>query len=480
MNAAQSAVAVPGPTFLQLNNLESPAPRQKLVSISEVGVAVGYSTEELLARLEQQRSSARPAEPASTECLDDTAGNLVPAFQDLQSQQAERGRLLARRRFQRGSVELKGDKWVAQWREDELRPGTNEPYRVHHKKIIGTKKDFPTKRLAQRELDRLLADVNNPTYQPAVAITFAEFAAQWKANVLSHMAPSTQSSETSRLNNLLAFFNAFRLRDIQPQTVQSFVTSCCESGTSPKTIRNAVMTLRSMWKTAKTWGHVTHDVFEGLRLPELEESEQPYFTLEQMQQIINAAQEPYQTMYWLAAETGMRAGEVCGLQWPDVQQGYVTVVRSVWRNKKKSPKTRTSKRSFAISPELQARLEGIRQPSGYVFQSRNDTPRIANDIQKRHLVPLLKRLGLPQAGWHAFRHGNETIMDRGLEQPIPVALRLARLGHSDTRMMVNYSHVVSEDDRGVAAELGRLLAPKSEVLERFVADEEKGLDAAIV
>lgn len=178
----------------------------------------------------------------------------------------------------------------------------------------------------------------------------------------------------------------------------------------------------------------------------------------------------------MAAETGLRSGELCGLQWPDVKQGYIDVVRSVWRGAKQSVKTPTGVRSFAISPELQARLESMREQSGYVFHSKSGTPWIANDIQKRHLVPLLKRLGLAQAGFHAFRHGNETIQD-GLSTPI--ALRLARLGHADTRMMVNYSHVVSADDRQLAAELGRMLAPNSNViLERFGATNENDLNAA--
>jgi len=288
------------------------------------------------------------------------------------------------------------------------------------------------------------------------------------------MKPSYQSSEKSRLKHQLCFFEAFVLRDIQPQTVQSFGST---SKAPAKTVRNAVMTLRSMWSTVKAWGYVTHDPFEGLRLPVLEKKEQPYFAVEQMRQIINAETDPKRhTLYWLAAETGMRAGELCGLQWPDVKQGYVDVVRSVWRGAKQSVKTPTSVRSFAISPELQQRLGSMREPSGYVFHSKNGTPWIADDIQKRHLVPLLKRLGLPQAGFHAFRHGNETIMDR---QSTPVALRLSRLGHADTRMMVNYSHVVSEDDRQLAAELGRMLAPNSGgILERFGAINENALDAA--
>lgn len=179
--------------------------------------------------------------------------------QDLQNQQAK-GNLLARRRFQRGTISPRGDKWVAQWREDEIRPGVDTPYRIRRKRVIGDKKDFPTKRLAQRELDRILAEVNNPAYRPAIAITFAEFAEQWQSKVLSQLKPSYQSSERSRLKHQLCFFDAFALRDIQPQTVQTFVSTCKANA---KTVRNAVMTLRSMWKSAKAWGYVTMTRLKG-------------------------------------------------------------------------------------------------------------------------------------------------------------------------------------------------------------------------
>jgi len=406
------------------------------------------------------------------------AAVVVSPAQDLQNQQAERGRLLSRRRFQKGSLELRGKqnpKWVAQWREDELRPGMTAPYRVRRKRIIGTKAEFPTRRLAQRELERVLAEVNNPQYRPAVSITFAEFAEQWRTRVLPQLKPSTQSTTRSQLKNQLAYFDGFNLREIQPAVMQTFVTTC---KASPKTIRNAVMTLRSMWSTAKAWGYVTHDPFDGLRLPLLEKQEQPYFTAKQMRRIIRRAEEPYQTLYWLAAETGLRAGELAGLQWDDVKSGYIEVRRSVWGGKAQSPKTVNGTRTFAISAELQTRLESKRKPEGYVFATRNGTPWNMNDVQKRHLIPLLKKLAMKQAGFHSFRHGNETVMD-GLRTP--VALRLGRLGHGDTRMMMHYSHVISADDRQLASEFGRMLAPTSpSVLERFGATKQNGLDASNV
>ena len=46
--------------------------------------------------------------------------------------------------------------------------------------------------------------------------------------------------------------------------------------------------------------------------------------MEQMVRIIAAASEPYKTFFWLAAETGMRCGELCGLRWPDVNWSAVS------------------------------------------------------------------------------------------------------------------------------------------------------------
>jgi len=51
----------------------------------------------------------------------------------------------------------------------------------------------------------------------------------------------------------------------------------------------------------------------------------------------------------------------------------------------------------------------------------------------------------------------------GLEK-VPTAVRLARMGHSDPRMLETYDHVASEDGRLFAAKMGQLLAPRDNLL----------------
>lgn len=43
---------------------------------------------------------------------------------------------------------------------------------------------------------------------------------------------------------------------------------------------------------------------------------------------------------------------------------------------------------------------------------------------------------------------------------VPVAVRMDRMGHSDARMMLNYTHLSSEDGRVFASKLGRMLEPQ--------------------
>src|SRR2546430_13335667 len=62
---------------------------------------------------------------------------------------------MARKRYQKGQLWLEQDGWHGRWREDVIVNGVRRRPRRHG--IIGTLKDCPTKRLAQRALDAHIA-----------------------------------------------------------------------------------------------------------------------------------------------------------------------------------------------------------------------------------------------------------------------------------------------------------------------------------
>jgi integrase len=373
-----------------------------------------------------------------------------------QSLQAEREKLM-RRRFQTGSIVRRGKSWEFRWREDEI-DGSGKRKRVERRQVFATTRDHPTLRLASRDPFVLAKqqEINSLNFKPRNTILFSQFAVNWVERVLSQHKPSTQVATKSHLKiHLLPYFGDLQLQQINGERIQDFVASR-EIG--QKSIHNLVATLRMLWNSAKAWAYVSHDPFEGLVLPTAPDPEPKFFTLEEVQTILDNAPEPDRTFYCLAAETGLRAGELCGLRWEDLnfESGIVEVKQSAWQGRIVTPKTKKACRTFAISPQLLEHLRKM-QGTGLIFQYRNGRPWKGEKVVERKLKPLLKRLGIPHRGLHAFRHTNATIMDR---LGVPMKTRQDRLGHTDSRMTLGrYTHVVSEDDRKIAAQFGGLLWP---------------------
>ncbi|MGA8089150.1 MAG: tyrosine-type recombinase/integrase [Terracidiphilus sp.] len=386
------------------------------------------------------------------------------------------GKSMARRRYQRGQLSSIEGNWIARWREDII-ASNGEVRRVRRKETIGNVKEYPTKRLAQRELDRRLKEVNAEDYKPRPQATFAEFAERWMDSVMKQHKPSSQSSEKSNLNCVLVpHFGPKGLKDITAESVQVFVASL--EG-SPKTARNLICTMRLVWNTARTWGYVVHDPFQGLRFPEAAKQNTYNFTVEESLAIIDAAPEQWKAFFWLLAETGMRPGELAGLKVDgiDWQAGTICIEQSVWQGKLQSPKTRAAIRTFAISSNLVQRLRKYqrdhwtRNELGLMFASKRRNPLSMDNFRNRVLNPILKHLeidiklkamGIKRCGNYAFRHMNATVMD---EIGTPLKTRQHRLGHARIETtMAHYTHKVDADDRGAAEAIGSMLSPTRETI----------------
>lgn len=377
---------------------------------------------------------------------------------------------MARRRFQAGTVFLRGKRnptWFGQYRESEIGEA-NQERRVLRKVRIGTKRDFATKRLAQRELEARIAPVNSLTYRGVRAATFREFATIWQNNALTSMKASSQPPIKSQIQKwLIPYFGNCNMRDIGGAMVQMFLSSAKLSAKSKK---NLVTTMRILWKSAKGWGYASHDIFEGLVLPDVDSKEQPHFSAAQARQIIAAARPPYNVVFWLVMETGIRRGEVCALNVGDVRLAdrVIEIRRSrfgkhITDNKSRRP------RVFSFSTRLGASLAPfvkdrpadaalfltpvtVTTKKGIEVGGRRLHP---DNFVKRQLKPILKKLGFAGA-LHAFRHGNATELDR---MNAPMKVRQERLGHVESATTMNYTHLVSEDDRAISEKLGDILMP---------------------
>ena len=103
---------------------------------------------------------------------------------------------------------------------------------------------------------------------------------------------------------------------------------------------------------------------------------QPYFTQDQLRQIIEGAPARYRALFAVLAATGLRIGEAAGLHVDDLDldNGVIYVRRSVWNGQELEPKTDNAVREIDIDPTLVALLrEHIGSTrSMRVFELRTD------------------------------------------------------------------------------------------------------------
>jgi integrase len=374
---------------------------------------------------------------------------------------------MARNRFQRGTLLPKrgfpkNGRWVGRWREDIIDTNGNLK-RNYRWEVIGTVTEYPTRKLALRALEQRLTEANSVTYRARPQATFAAFAEKWKETVLTQHKRSSQASTKSLISyRLVPALGKLTLKEIDPQIVQSLV-SRCNCSCSPKTVKNAIAVLRTIWKSAQSWGYVerSHDPFDGLVLPKRGIVRRKVLMLEQIGKVIAAAEEPHRTFYMILAETGIRGGEICALRWSDVdlENGVVFVRQSSWQGRIQTVKSKKGNRRFPASPQLVEHLREFRRgwtanPLDLIFATSKGTPWRTGWIRERHFHPLLQRLGIELCGFHAFRHGNATLLDH---LAAPMAVRQDRLGHEEAATTMGYTHPITSDERRIAVELGKIL-----------------------
>ena len=270
---------------------------------------------------------------------------------------------VARKRYQHGRVFLKGkkkEKWVGRYREDVVEMDGNTR-RVRRSVILGTKRELPTKRLAERRLDAILARINCLDYRPGRAAMFGEFIERWKTEVLTTQKPSSARAVRSHLKcYIMPELGKLRLDQFGVENQQMFITRMPERATekavSRKTILNVLGTLSTILTTARDWGYNCEQIsLTKLRLPPRGTAyEAPHFTVEQVQKILAIAQEPWRTMFCIFMMDGLRAGEALGLQWPDIdfERNLLHIRRSAWYGRLQTAKSESSETVLPIPNPL--------------------------------------------------------------------------------------------------------------------------------
>ena len=271
----------------------------------------------------------------------------------------------------------------------------------HIRYRVGTKQyalsTGPNKKEAERVLSERVAQIHNSTFSQPSRVLFSEFSKKWLEDyAITAVKPSTyrayESVITKSVNPCLGHY---AISKITPSMIQSYFAGVIRTRRSTKTANNHLVLLKTMFKHARKWGYIRVSPAEDIDRARTEEKEMDFLQPEEIRLLLKNSDEPYRTLFLMAILTGMRRGELLGLQWGDIdwQSNQIRVRRSLfWQTnlEKKtrhdeersiftSPKSKRSVRAIVMSPVLREALQIHRikspvSPYDLVFCNGNGNP----------------------------------------------------------------------------------------------------------
>ena len=366
---------------------------------------------------------------------------------------------------------------------------------IHRKTVHGTKKD------AEVELAKFVTEVQNGLVVDGKSLRFSEFTEIWKRDYGSkELAPTTYKRYCRMLETrLLPYFGHFYINKIRPTDIMKFydllekdtqlVRKSGNNGAktkkplSGKTILEHHRLLRAMLHKAVYWQLIVANPAERVQAPKARkpkrrsyDDEQTKILLENLEKL-SIEETKYKVAIILTVFTGVRLGELMGLEWQDVdfKNGIISINRSSQYLSDmgvftKTPKTESSIREIAIPEFIISLLEEYKlwyeeQKSIYgelwtnsdrLFVQADGKPMHPSSISK-WFVRYVSTIGLPVINFHGLRHTNASLL---VAQNVDIAVVSARLGHAQISTTLDfYVHPLLSHNRKAGYALENLLLP---------------------
>ncbi len=362
-------------------------------------------------------------------------------------------------------------------------------YREDGKQVVKTKTiKASSDREAARQYNAFATEVQTGTLVLHGKYKFEKFANDWFHDYCEkNLAPKTQISYKNHLEKrIIPAFGHMDLNKIRPLDIMRFINDLESTGTrmdgksgkiSTQSALYCFRVLSSMLQDAVQWQLIAINPCHRVKPPKTDRKKAPILPEEDIGKLFQAlAEEPlkYRLIIQLAINSGLRLGELMGLQWSDIDlaKGILSVNKSLQCIKGKGifvkkPKNTSSVRSLTISDStvslLKQYLHWQRKEKlvlgsqwhgeNWLFTQWNGQPMYPT-TPSQWFRKFLKRHGLASMPFHSLRHLSATLL---LSLGIPMKNVSSRLGHSDIRTTdTYYAHALESVDRHAADKMDQL------------------------
>ena len=315
---------------------------------------------------------------------------------------------------------------------------------------------------AERARRRELEESWNQIKRRKLPPLFSLAAADWLKTRTS-IAPSTERSYKLAISQLTKDFGKQLLCDLSGEDLADYQTRRKRDGVSNRTVNLELGVLRSILRRYRMWEHIAADV------DFLKESPSPGRALshEEETRLLDAASKSRcRSLYpvvMLALNTGMRASEIRGLKWGQVD--FLAKALTVGKSKTVAGTGRViplNPRAVTVLTHWRGVYRGV-LPEHYVFPHEkyglagNDRKQCAYEIvptEPTHRWKVAwesaRKTAKVSCRFHDLRH---TFISRLAESQASDSTVMALAGHVSRTMMERYSHIRMEAKRRAVDDL---------------------------
>jgi integrase len=336
-----------------------------------------------------------------------------------------------------------------------------------------------TKREAQAELTRLLAEAQQGSYVEPAKVSVAEFVRarvdQWQA-AGDITARTAQRYRQLVENQIVPNIGGKLLQKLTRLDVEGWHTTLKIGGLAARTIGHAHRVLGKALRDAEGDDLVVKNVCKLQRAPKVAESEKTI--IRDVPAFVDKIRaERLYVPAVVALFTGLRLGEILALRERSLNlDGGVIEVREALEETKangvafKAPKSKAGRRNITL-PDIA--IEALREHRKRLLETRlqlglgklaPDDLLFAN-LEGRPLRPsavssdfgdLAERIGMPEITFHGLRHSHASqLISRGVD----IVTISKRLGHAKPSVtLAIYAHMFTSDDRKAAAAINAALS----------------------
>ncbi len=301
--------------------------------------------------------------------------------------------------------------------------------------------------------------------------TFSKVAELWKNDKKQYVKKSTYAAYALLIQSHL-LPELGEQEEVSEEDVQSFVNQKLESGLSQKTVRDILVVLKMILRFGAKRGYWQSRQIDIIFPTERERQDIEVLTLANQRQLMNYVKEhfTFQNLgIFICLNAGLRIGEVCALQWDDIDvaSGVIRVSKTIQRiylvdGQEKyteliidKPKTKNSFRDIPMTRDLLSLIRPLKKiVRGDYYVLTNSSAPTEPRTYRTYFNKLQKELGLPKMRFHGLRHSFAT---RCIESKCDYKTVSVLLGHSNISTTLNlYVHPNMEQKKKCIDAMGKM------------------------